>query len=120
MLRLTRNGVRGAMCDQGRTWGPQQLIFDPADPPDASLATNQHLGTLRHSILVEDDGRWLLPLTVGGPRGSPTAKGVGTRSLCEWYQLDYPGVQVLCFCWLLASLRLQYIYIYIYIYCHAE
>ena len=47
MLRLTRNGVRGAMCDQGRTWGPQQLIFDPADPPDASLATNQHLGTLR-------------------------------------------------------------------------
>ena len=55
---------------------------------------NQHLGTLRHSILVEEDGRWLLPLTVGGPRGSPTGKEVGTRSLCEWYGRKYPGVQL--------------------------
>ena len=80
--------------DQGQTWGAQQLIFDPADPPNAKLDVNQHLGTLRHSILVEDDGRWLLPLTVGGPRGSPTGEGVGTRSLCEWYGLEYPGVQI--------------------------
>lgn len=78
----------------GQTWGAQQLIFDPADPPDADLDLNQHLGTLRHSILVEDDGRWLLPLTVGGPRGSPTGAEIGTRSLCEWQGLEYPGVQL--------------------------
>ena len=81
---------------RGESWGDeQQLIYAPADPPDAELDENQHLGTLRHSILVQDDGRWLLPLTVGGPRGSPTPRGEGgTRSLCEWYGLGYPGVQI--------------------------
>ena len=81
---------------RGESWGEeQQLIFDPADPPDAALDEVQHLGTLRHSILVQDDGRWLLPLTVGGPRGSPSpGEVVGTRSLCEWYGVGYPGVQI--------------------------
>lgn len=68
--------------DAGATWGEQHLIFDPSDPPDAELQENQHLGTLRHSILPQDDGRWLLPLTVAGNR-SLSAGAAG-----------YPGVQL--------------------------
>ena len=58
------------------------MIFDPDDPPDGTLNENQHLGTLRHSILVQADGRWLLPLAVAG-----------NRSLSRG-QLEYPGVQL--------------------------
>ena len=68
--------------DQGASWGESRLIFDPNDPPDASLDENQHLGTLRHSILLHDDGRWMLPLTVAGNRS--LARGA----------LGYPGVQL--------------------------
>lgn len=68
--------------DQGVSWGDSHLIFDPDDPPDGSLDENQHLGTLRHSILVHNDGRWLLPLTVAGNR--TLARG----------NRGYPGVQL--------------------------
>ena len=43
--------------DQGQSWSENTLICDPDDPPDGNLNENQHLGTLRHSILVQDDGR---------------------------------------------------------------
>ena len=46
------------------------------------MNVNQHLGTLRHSLLVQPDGRWLLPLTVAG-----------NRSLSRG-DLEYPGVQI--------------------------
>ena len=68
--------------DQGQSWSENTLICDPDDPPDGNLNENQHLGTLRHSILVQDDGRWMLPLTVAGNR----SLGRG--------ELNYPGVQL--------------------------
>lgn len=59
--------TEGALCfavseTHGCTWGRMQTIVDPANPPDVSSNEPRHLGAMRHSMLVLDDGRWLLPL----------------------------------------------------------
>jgi len=45
--------------DQGQTWTDQKLI-GPIE--------GQHLGAVRHNVLVLAPGRWLLPLRTGPPR----------------------------------------------------
>jgi hypothetical protein len=86
------NGLQGRALlyatsdDQGVSWGAQQTIFDPNHPPDPAIDENRQLGTLRHSILPVDRGRWLLPLTV-----KPTLDvhaGPGSKGG------KYPGVQL--------------------------
>jgi predicted amidohydrolase len=48
----------------GESWGDQNLIYDPTDPPSTSVDDVQHLGWVRHIVLPWDGGqRWLLPLT---------------------------------------------------------
>jgi hypothetical protein len=63
-------------ADAGISWSDNRLIFDPDTPPDPSIDMNQHLGTLRHSILPLDDGRWLLPLTQENDLGPHKYPGV--------------------------------------------
>jgi hypothetical protein len=62
--------------DGGISWSENHLIFDPDTPPDPSIDVNQHLGTLRHSILPLEDGRWLLPLTQENDLGPHQFPGV--------------------------------------------
>lgn len=44
--------------DQGRTWGPQELI---------GPVNGKHLGAVRHNVLPWKGGQWLLPLRDGVP-----------------------------------------------------
>lgn len=83
-------------ADRGISWSENHLIFDPASPPDPKHDVNQHLGTLRHSILPLEDGRWLLPLTQENDLGPNKYPGVKiydpeTGSL-ETYPSLSPGV----------------------------